>query len=122
MLSIIVAMLAMQANGLTCFETGDVRTCSAPDGSTYLERRLGDQVVRQGNGADGSKWTEYEQRVFDGIRTEGLDDKGRHWASQCNPRSGTTGTGRDGQPIFLPPRSRRAETSGDTRRQVDACP
>ncbi|WP_294353130.1 hypothetical protein [uncultured Sphingomonas sp.] len=110
MLVIVAIMMAAQADGFTCFNTGDAQTCRSIDGSTYVERRLGEQVVRQGTDADGRSWSEYERRVFDGTRTEGSDSAGRTWASQCSPRSGTTGIGRDGQPIFIPPRPPRPTT------------
>ena len=106
---------AMQTGTPSCSGTEDERNCRSDDGSTYIERRLVDQVVRQGTTADGATWTEYLTRVLDGTRLEGSDSNGRHWAQQCNPRFGTTGTDRNGVTIFIPPQPRASTASTENR-------
>jgi hypothetical protein len=63
--------IALQADTPICSGNGDERNCKSEDGSTYIERRLVDQVVREGTAPDGSSYTEYITRVFDGSRLEG---------------------------------------------------
>ncbi len=99
----LVMGIALQADTLTCSGNDDERNCKSEDGSTYIERRLVDQVIREGTAADGSTYTEYITRVFDGSRLEGVDSAGHHWSQQCNPRFGTTGTDRTGKTIYIPP-------------------
>ncbi len=99
----LVMGIALQADTLTCSGNDDERNCKSEDGSTYIERRLVDQVIREGTAADGSTYTEYITRVFDGSRLEGVDSTGHHWSQQCNPRFGTTGTDRTGKTIYIPP-------------------
>jgi hypothetical protein len=98
--------IALQADTPICSGNGDERNCKSEDGSTYIERRLVDQVIREGTAPDGSSYTEYITRVFDGSRLEGVDSTGHHWSQQCNPRFGTTGTDRTGKTIYIPPPAR----------------
>ncbi|MGI4730139.1 MAG: hypothetical protein ACRYFW_00140 [Janthinobacterium lividum] len=100
---LLALLLASQAQPLICSGTVDERNCRSEDGSTYVERRLVDQIVRQGTLPDGTSWTEYLTRMLDGERLEGSDTRGRHWVEQCNPRFGTTGTDRNGKSIYIPP-------------------
>lgn len=108
MLTLLLLSLALQSDAPVCAGTNDERNCRSSDGSTYIERRLVDQVVRQGTARDGSTWTEYLTRVFDGTRLEGSDSNGHRWYQQCNPRYGTTGTDRNGNDVFIPPQPRTA--------------
>lgn len=95
-----------------CIGTADTIDCRTSDGSTYIERRIGEQVVRQGTDRDGRTWNEYVTPVFDGTRTEGVDSAGHTWSQQCNPRFGTTGSNRNGGAVFIPPAPSRPTQNG----------
>ena len=113
---VLMLIAPLQSTAPTCLGSNDTVDCRSADGSTYVERRIGDQVVRQGTDPDGNSWTEYVTPVFDGTRTNGSDSSGRTWTQQCNPRFGTTGTDRDGKSIFIPPPPRQAAASQDDDR------
>lgn len=109
----ILLTAAQQADTPTCVGSSDTLDCRAPDGSTYIERRIGDQVVRRGTDRNGKEWTEYVTPVFDGTRTSGYDSSGRTWSQQCNPRFGTTGNNRAGNSVFIPPVPQRPSANGE---------
>ncbi|TCP87580.1 hypothetical protein C8J42_10941 [Sphingomonas sp. PP-CE-1A-559] len=98
---LILALAAMQSDSstLTCGGSGLVRNCTAADGSTYIERRIGQRLVRKGTTSDGQSWTEYVSQNLDGWRLQGEDSTGAQWFQMCNPRSGIRGTDRSGQPF-----------------------
>lgn len=107
-------LVAGQTETPSCIGTNDTLDCRSPDGSTYIERRIGDQVIRKGTDSNGQSWTEYVTPVFDGTRTVGTDTSGRTWTQQCNPRFGTTGVDRNGQPVFVPPPRTGVTRDGET--------
>ena len=96
-------LAAGQTDSPVCVGSNDTIDCRSPDGSTYIERRIGSQIIRKGIDSNGQSWTEYVTPIFDGTRTVGTDSSGRSWTQQCNPRFGTTGIDRNGQPVFVPP-------------------
>lgn len=85
-----------------CGGTEAVRNCHGPDGSSYIERRIGSRLVRKGTTPDGQVWTEYITKNFDGWRLQGEDSTGGRWFQLCNPRSGIHGTNRFGKAVSLP--------------------
>lgn len=103
----LLLLMASQTAAPQCLGSANALDCNETDGSRYIERRLGDQVVRQGIDQRGNTWTEYVIPVFDGTRTTGVDSTGRTWARNCNPRYGTTGNTRTGETIFIPPQHAR---------------
>ena len=121
--TILLTLAAMQGNEYSCAGTDTTRDCRAPDGSTYIERKLGDRLIRKGTSPNGDSWTEYVTSQFDGTRTQGVDSTGRTWFQQCSARMGTTGTDRQGNAISRPPRPSRKRQPGDTDRtpQPDPC-
>lgn len=106
-------MIALQAGAseLNCSGPGSVRTCRAADGSTFIERVVGNRVIRQATDANGQSWTEYVITEAGGTRLLGQDGSGRTWTQNCSPTSGTRGTGRSGESVYKPPR-RVADGSG----------
>lgn len=115
---LLAVLLAAQADPHTpvCSGTADESNCRSEDGDVYVERRLVNQTVRQGTLANGTSWTEYLSRAFDGVRLEGSDSTGRHWSLQCNPRYGITGIDRNGNTVYVPPRSRVPVVASDDDR------
>lgn len=113
---VLTLLVSMQSASPNCLGSNDTVDCRSEDGSTYVERRIGEQIIRQGTDPQGNKWTEYVTPIFDGTRTEGSDSSGRRWTQQCNPRFGTTGTDRNGNMVFLPPPLRRAPATQDDAR------
>lgn len=110
----LLMLAAATQSGTDCIGTADTLDCRAADGSTYIERRIGDRVIRQGTDRNGRTWTEYVTSVFDGTRTEGVDSSGRTWAQQCNPRTGTFGKDRNGNDVFVAPPPARPTQDGSS--------
>jgi len=102
--ALLILALQTGANEWDCSAPGSVRTCRAPDGSTYIERVVGNRVIRQATDADGESWTEYVTTEAGGTRLIGQDASGRTWAQTCSPTSGTRGSGRNGESVYIPPR------------------
>lgn len=100
---LLLALAAMQADGkkLLCGAPGPVRSCRGEDGSTYIERRIGERLVRKGMTSDGQSWTEYVTRNFDGWRLQGEDSRGTRWYQACSVRGGVRGTDRTGAYFVL---------------------
>lgn len=121
MIWLLLLMSTPQATAAQCLGSDNALDCSAPDGSRYIERRLGSQVIRQGVDQRGNTWTEYVIPVFDGTRTSGVDSTGRTWARHCNPRFGTTGNTRTGETIFIPPPPPPRARSDGQATSVNAC-
>jgi hypothetical protein len=57
MIVLAVILAGLQAGTPVCSGNVDERNCRLEDGSTYVERRLVDQVVRQGTTPTGEIWT-----------------------------------------------------------------
>lgn len=103
-LALLMIVLQADASELNCSAPGSVRTCRAADGSTYIERVVGNRVIRQATDANGESWTEYVITEAGGTRLIGQDASGRTWTQNCSPTSGTHGTGRNGESVYKPPR------------------
>jgi len=116
LISILLILAAPQGAEYSCAGTDTTRDCQAPDGSTYIERKLGNRLIRKGTAPNGDTWTEYVTQQFDGTRTQGVDSSGKTWFQQCTARSGTTGTDRAGNAVSIPPRPPRLPQPGDTDR------
>lgn len=102
MLMILLAAGQVDDSQWMCGGTDTVRNCRLPDGSTYIERRIGSRVVRKGTTPDGQSWTEYVSKNLDGWRLQGEDSAGDRWFQLCNPNSGIHGTDRFGRTVSRP--------------------
>lgn len=119
----VLAAQSVDRTEYSCAGTDTTLDCRGPDGSTYIERKLGDnRLIRKGTASDGRTWVEYVTRQFDGTRTQGEDSSGKTWFQQCSARFGTTGTDRNGNPVSRPPRYRRPPQPGDTNRTPEPHP
>jgi hypothetical protein len=124
LISILLALASQQSEEFVCSGTDTTRDCRAPDGSTYIERKLGDRLIRKGTAPNGDSWTEYVTKQFDGTRLQGVDSSGKTWFQRCSARTGTVGTDRQGDAVSRPPRIPRAHQPGDTDQtpEPEPCP
>lgn len=99
---LIVIALQSSSSELICGGTDSVKNCRAVDGSTYIERRIGERLIRKGTTPTGDSWTEYVSRNLDGWRLQGEDTRGGRWFQSCNAQSGTHGTDRNGRAFSRP--------------------
>lgn len=102
--ALLMTLLQADVSELNCSAPGSVRTCRAADGSTYIERVVGNRVIRQATDSNGESWTEYVITEAGGTRLVGQDASGRTWTQHCSPTSGTHGTERNGESVYKPPR------------------
>jgi hypothetical protein len=120
---LLVAAIQVDESSVRCTGPGSVRTCHTSDGATYIERVVGNRVIRQATDAEGNSWTEYVITEAGGTRTLGQDSSGRSWTQVCSPTLGTRGLNREGRSVQAAPRALPADpavaTSGLTYR---ACP
>ena len=101
---VLAALLGVaQAADPACGGGQGIRDCRGSDGSAYIERRLGERVVRKGTTADGRSWSEYVSPAPGGWTLAGSDSKGLTWYQSCNRAFGIRGTNRFGKPMFVPP-------------------
>lgn len=103
MILIAALLLLAQAEEPACGGGTGIRDCRFADGSTYVERRLGERVVRKGTTADGQSWSEYVYPTAAGWTLAGSDSAGLSWYQSCSRTVGIRGTNRNGRAVFVPP-------------------